>query len=76
MIGVFCDSLKKIYISKQSVLEVSLFFLKMVSAICLSNKQTSKSLKYGLEEIQLPPLEPKQNETLVQIQAASLNHRY
>lgn len=48
----------------------------MVTAVCLSNKQSSPTFKYGLEEVQLPHVEPKENETLVKIQAASLNHRY
>ncbi|KAL7317569.1 hypothetical protein PS15m_003909 [Mucor circinelloides] len=47
----------------------------MFSAICLSNKQTSPDFKYGLEEKKLTLDLPKSGETVVQVLAASLNHR-
>lgn len=47
----------------------------MVTAICLSNKQTSPDYKFGLEQKDIKLEAPSKEQTVVKVQAASLNHR-
>lgn len=66
-------SLEKLNKKKQILF--SFFFIIMVSITVSENATTETKFKYGLElKTQAIP-EPKSNQSLVQIQAAALNHR-
>lgn len=47
----------------------------MVTTICLSDTQNTPNFKYGLEQKNVSLPSPNENQTLIQVQAASLNHR-
>lgn len=48
----------------------------MVVTMYLSNSQSSPNYKFGLEQKNVESQIPNDNQTVIQVQAASTNHRY